>query len=74
SLTIDPHQELITHYLTVKLTGKLSTMVALLGPLLAGSARLSLSGVIDVSIGGDFVLTELPLTVLNVTTDQEHSG
>ncbi|CAF3841896.1 unnamed protein product [Rotaria sordida] len=73
SLTIDPHQELITHYLTVKLTGKLSTMVALLGPLLDGSARLSLSGVIDVSIGGDFVLTELPLTVLNVTTDQEHS-
>ncbi|CAF1121316.1 unnamed protein product [Rotaria sp. Silwood1] len=72
-LTIDSHQELITPYLTVQLSGKLSTMVALLGPLLAGSAYLSLSGNIDVSIGGDFILTELPLTVLNVTTDQEHS-
>jgi hypothetical protein len=48
-------------------------MIALLGPLLAGNARLSLSGKIDVNIGGDFVLTQLPLTILNVTTDQEHS-
>ncbi|CAF3438846.1 unnamed protein product [Rotaria sp. Silwood2] len=73
SLTIDSHQELISPYLTVKLSGKLSTLAALLVPLLAGDAHLSLSGTIDVSIGGDFVLTELPLTVLNVTTDQEHS-
>ncbi|CAF0888313.1 unnamed protein product [Rotaria sordida] len=72
-LTIDSHQELITPYFTVKLSAKLSTMVALLGPLLAGNARLSLSGIIDVSIGGDFVLTELPLTILNVAINQEHS-
>ncbi|CAF1172027.1 unnamed protein product [Rotaria sordida] len=70
-LTIHSQQELITPYLTVELTGKLSTMTALIKPLLAGSARLSLSGMIDISIGGDFVLTELPLTALDVATAEE---
>ncbi|CAF0945497.1 unnamed protein product, partial [Adineta steineri] len=42
-------------------------------PLLSGNARLSLSGVIDVTIGDNFTLNQLPLTTLNVTTDQEHS-
>jgi hypothetical protein len=72
-LAIGAHQELVTDYVNVTLTAKITTMIALLGPLLAGNARLSLSGKIDVNIGGDFVLTQLPLTILNVTTDQEHS-
>jgi hypothetical protein len=72
-LTIGTHQELITPYVNVTLSAKLSTMIALLGPLLAGNAHLSISGVIDVTIGDDFVLTQLPLTILNINTDQEHS-
>jgi hypothetical protein len=46
-------------------------MIALLPPLLAGNAHLSLSGQIDATIGGAFVLAQLPITVLNVTTVQE---
>jgi hypothetical protein len=72
-LTIGAHQEIITPYINVTLSAKLSTMIALLGPLLAGNAHLSISGVIDVTIGDNFVLTQLPLTILNITTDQEHS-
>ncbi|CAF1500658.1 unnamed protein product [Adineta steineri] len=71
--TVNPHQDLITSYKTVTLSAKLSTMIALLSPLLSGNARLSLSGVIDVTIGDNFTLNQLPLTTLNVTTDQEHS-
>ncbi|CAF1211633.1 unnamed protein product [Adineta ricciae] len=72
-IIINPHQELVTDYINVTLSAKLATMVALLGPLLAGNARLSLSGMIDVLIGENFTLTQLPLTVLNVLTDQEHA-
>jgi hypothetical protein len=72
-LVVGAHQELISPYVNVRLSAKLSTMIALLVPLLDGNAQLSLSGVIDVKIGDNFVLTQLPLTILNVTTDQEHS-
>ncbi|UJR30114.1 hypothetical protein I4U23_017655 [Adineta vaga] len=73
SFIINPHQELITSYINVTLSAKLSTMIALLGPLFAGNAHLSLTGFIDVKIGESFILIQLPLTVLNVPTDQEHA-
>ena len=70
-LFVDAHRELITPYINVQLSAKLSTMSAFLKPLLTNNARLSLSGIINVSIGGDFVLTQLPLTLLNVSINQE---
>jgi hypothetical protein len=70
-ISIPADQEFTTNYINVTLTAKLGTMIALLPPLLAGNAHLSLSGQIDATIGGAFVLAQLPITVLNVTTVQE---
>ena len=70
-VSIPAHQEFTTDYINVTLTAKLSTLAALLPPLLSGNVHLSLSGEIDATIGGAFVLTQLPITVLNVTTKQE---
>ncbi len=70
-LNISAHQELITSYVDVTITAKLTTLATLIGPLLAGNAHLSLSGFITVAIGGDFVLKQIPVTMLNITTDQE---
>ncbi|CAF3744286.1 unnamed protein product [Rotaria socialis] len=72
-LALNAHEELTTPYIVVKLSGKLKTLVTLLGPLFAGNAHLSLSGIVDVKIGDDFVLTQIPLTILNVAADQDHS-
>lgn len=72
-IAIGPHEEFITSYMDATLSGKLTTMIPLLKPLFAGTARLSLSGVVDVSIGRDFTLSQLPLTLFNVTTNQEPS-
>jgi hypothetical protein len=72
-ITIGPYEQLQSPYVDVKITAKLSTMVALLKPLLAGPFQLSLSGFIDVIIGDEFVLRRLPLTLLNVTSMQEAS-
>ncbi|CAF3303197.1 unnamed protein product [Rotaria socialis] len=72
-LALNAHEELTTPYIVVKLSGKLKTLVTLLGPLFAGNAHLSLSGIVDVKIGDNFVLTQIPLTILNVAADQDHS-
>jgi len=72
-LNISAHQEFVSHYINVTITAKLTTLVALIGPLLSGDAHLSLSGSITVTIGDDFVLNRLPVTVLNVKADQEHT-
>jgi hypothetical protein len=72
-LNISAHQEFVSHYINVTLTAKLTTLVALIGPLLSGDAHLSLSGSITVTIGDDFVLNRLPVTVLNIKADQEHT-
>ena len=73
TILIGPYEALLTSYIDVKITAKLPTMLSLLGPLLAGAFRLSLSGSINVIIGNQLVLTELPLTLLNVSSVQEGS-
>jgi len=70
-INIRPYQNLTTDYVDVTLTAKLPTLIALINPLLSGRAHLSLSGFINVTIGDDFVLNQIPITVLNVTTHQE---
>lgn len=70
-LSIGPYQELISPYVNVTLTAKLTTLAVLIGPLLAGTAHLSLSGTITVTIGDTFVLDQLPVALLNIKTDQE---
>ena len=70
-LVIGPHQDLITSYYTVHLTAKLGTMVSLLVPLFAGNAHLSLVGTFDVTIGDQFALTQLPFSILNISTIQD---
>ena len=72
-IVIPPHEEMLTSYVDVTLSAKLSTMVSLLGPLLAGSFGLSLSGFINVTIGDQFELTRLPITLLNISSTQEAS-
>ncbi len=72
-IIIHSRQQLLTPYLTVTLLGRLTTMIALLRHLLTGSAHISLSGIIDVTIGYDFILNQLPITLTNVITVQEHS-
>ena len=70
-LNISAHQEFTSPYINVTIAAKLTTLATLIGPLLTGHAHLSLNGTIDVTIGDDFVLNEVPITVLNVTTKQE---
>ena len=72
-IQINPYQELVTPYIDVKVTAKLTTLVSLAGPLISGSFGLTLSGFINVTIGNEFVLNQLSLTLLNVTTAQEPS-
>ena len=72
-IVIRPHEEMLTSYVDVTLSAKLSTMVSLLGPLLSGSFGLSLSGFINVTIGDQFELTRLPITLLNIASTQEPS-
>ena len=73
TINIGPYEALLTRYIDVKITAKLPTMLALVTPLLAGAFRLSLSGSIDVIIGNQLVLRQLPLTLLNVSSVQEAS-
>ena len=70
-INIAAHQEFISPYITVTIAAKLPTLVTMIGPLLSGHAHLSLTGTIDVTIGDDFVLNEVPMTILNITTQQE---
>ncbi|CAF1458450.1 unnamed protein product [Rotaria sordida] len=72
-ITIGAYEEIVTHNIDVKITAKLSTMVSLLPPLLAGTSRLSLSGFINVIIGNQLTLNQLPLTLLNVASIQDGS-
>jgi hypothetical protein len=70
-LNIGARQELITPYLNVTIAAKLSTLTTMIGPLLAGHAHLSFYGFINITIGDEFVMNQIPITILNVTTDQE---
>jgi hypothetical protein len=70
-MDIGPHQELISPYVTVTIAAKLSTLIKMIGPLLSGDAHLSLYGTIDVTIGDDFSLDEIPVTILNIPTQEE---
>ncbi|CAF1518518.1 unnamed protein product [Rotaria sordida] len=72
-ITIGAYEEIVTPNIDVKITAKLSTMVSLLPPLLAGTSRLSLSGFINVIIGNQLTLNQLPLTLLNVASIQDGS-
>ncbi len=71
---IGPHQEVISPYVDVTIAAKLSTLVTMIGPLISGDAHLSLYGTIDVTIGDDFSLNEIPVTILNIPTQQESNN
>ncbi|UJR07385.1 hypothetical protein I4U23_011671 [Adineta vaga] len=73
-IDIGPFAEVLTDYIDVKITAKLTTMVSLLTPLLAGKIPLSLTGTINVVIDDRFVLFDLPLTLLNITSTQDSSA
>jgi len=70
-INIGAHQELLTDYVNVTFTAKLTTLFSLTVSLLSGHAHLSLSGDINVTIGDDFVLNQIPITIFNVTTNEE---
>ncbi|CAF1124481.1 unnamed protein product [Adineta steineri] len=70
-ININAYEDVLTPYIDVKITAKLTTMVSLLGPLLAGTIPLSLSGTITVVIDDQLTLVELPLTLLNIIGTQE---
>ncbi|CAF5086912.1 unnamed protein product, partial [Rotaria sp. Silwood1] len=72
-IIIGAWKDIITHYIDVKSTVKLKTMVALAGPLVVGSFSLSLSGFINVTIDNQFNLIQLPLILVNISTAQESS-
>jgi hypothetical protein len=71
NLNVGAHQEVTSDYIDVTIAARLSTLTAMIGPLLTGHAHLSLYGTIDVTIGDDFVLQQLPVTLLNITTKEE---
>ena len=73
TIRIDAYQEIITPYIQVKITAKLTTMISLLSPLLAGTIPLSLSGFINATIDNRLDLIQIPITSLNVTSTQESS-
>lgn len=70
-LHVPAHQEIISSHINVTIAAKLTTLATMIGPLLSGHAHLSLNGTIDVTIGDDFILNEIAITVLNVTTKQD---
>lgn len=72
-IQIGSYQEIVTSEIEVRLTAKLTTLVALLGPLLAGRIPLSLSGFINVTIDNQLHLTQVPIALLNVTSIQDSS-
>ncbi len=72
-IMIGAYEEILTPSIDVKITAKLTTMISLLTPLLAGTIRLSLSGFINVTIDNQLILTQLPLTLLNVSSTQDSS-
>ncbi|CAF1029434.1 unnamed protein product [Rotaria sordida] len=72
-IIIGARQEIITPDIKVKITAKLSTLLSLLTPLLAGSIPLTLSGFINVTIDNQLNLIQLPITLLNVSSIQESS-
>lgn len=71
--TVGPYSQLITPYVEVDLTAELSTLVSLLGPLYSGRAHLSLSGTVDVTMGDEFSLNQVSISIENVKTDQEQT-
>jgi LEA14-like dessication related protein len=73
SIIIGAYEEILTPSIDVKITAKLTTMISLLTPLLAGTIRLSLSGFINVTIDNQLIFTQLPLTLLNVSSTQDSS-
>jgi hypothetical protein len=72
-INIGAYAEVLTPYIDVRITAKITTMVSLLTPLLAGAIPLSLTGFINVTIGDKLTLTQLPLTLLNIVSTQDSS-
>ncbi|CAF2367300.1 unnamed protein product [Rotaria sp. Silwood2] len=72
-ITIGAREEVTTHYIDVKITATLSTMISLAGPLVTGAFPLSLSGFINVTIDNQLNLIQLPITLVNISTTQESS-
>ena len=68
---VGPQEDLTTPYLNVTIDAKLTTLATLIVPLLDGHAHLSLYGFISFTIGDDFFLEQLPVTMLNIPAKQE---
>lgn len=70
-IRVGPYEQLISPYVNVTIAAKLTTLATLIVPLLEGNAHLSLYGVISFTIGDEFVLNQIPVTLLNIPTKQE---
>ncbi|CAF4698078.1 unnamed protein product, partial [Rotaria socialis] len=71
NIIIGPYEEIVTPNIDVRITAKLTTMISLLAPLLAGSIHLSLSGFINVTIDNQLNLIQLPITLLDISSTQD---
>ncbi|CAM4755173.1 unnamed protein product [Rotaria magnacalcarata] len=71
NIIIGPYEEIVTPDIDVRITAKLTTMISLLAPLLAGSIRLSLSGFINVTIDNQLNLIQLPIILLDISSTQD---